>query len=267
METRDYTPDSDTVQDNNTGDMQQAWTSVETSPMPADNIYKKAVDAFGQMVHSGLVKERDELKADNEKKTEENALLREENDKLHRLTSNQALELQEYKDKLIKLQDLFNNQRQGEPTVSSDVLHFEFDVVHFDEYITIDQINTLFLKLQEIVNIKTAPDHYLIDTAAAVVPIYIMLTQSKKINPIYRYKGTMSDFCNEWNTNVASRIADKERSQTLTCNYEAFKKEHGRAPWNKSTPATWRNDSKASRNKKKLERAANTKMHLERLLQ
>lgn len=266
MEKRVFTTDSDTAQDNNTGDMQQAWASDETLPVPADNKYKKAVDAFGQMLYADLVRERDELKVENQEKDKENVRLREENDKLHRLTSNQALELQDCKDKIIQLQNLFNSQGHGEATVSSDVLHFEFDAVHFDEYITIEQINSLFLNLQKLVEVKISPDQYLIDSAAAVIPIYIILTQSKKINPIYRYKGGMKDFCKEWNSNVASRITDKQRAQTLTCNYEAFRKEHGRAPWRDSSPAKWTRDFSDTRNKKKMERAINTKMRLEMLL-
>ena len=139
METRDYNIETDGAQDNSTDDMQQAWTSDETSPVPADNKYKKAFDAFGQMFYADLIKERDELKANYEEEAEKNVRLREENDKLHRLTSNQALELQDCKDKIIQLQNLFNTQMQGEPTVSSDLLHFEYDVVHFDEYITPDK--------------------------------------------------------------------------------------------------------------------------------
>ena len=265
METRDYNIDSDTGQDNNTGDMQQAWTSDETSPVPADNKYKKAVDVFGQMFYADLVKERDELKVENQEKDKENARLREENDKLHRLASTQALELQDCKDKIIQLQSIFNSQMEGEPTISNDVLHFEYDVVHFDEYITIDQINNVFLNLQKLTDIKTAPDQYLINNASAVVPIYILLTESKKIPEIYRYKGTKSDFCREWNSNVASRIPDKDRSQALTIEYDSFKAECNRAPWKNSSPANWNRDKVDSKHKVKLDRAVNTKKHLERL--
>ena len=265
METRDYNIETDGVQDNSTGDMQQAWTSDETSPVPADNKYKKAVDVFGQMFYAELIKERDELKANYEEETEKNARLREENDKLHRLASTQALELQDCKDKIIQLQSLFNSQIEGEPTISNDVLHFEYDVVHFDEYITIDQINNVFLNLQKLTDIKTAPDQYLINNASAVVPIYLLLTESKKIPEIYRYKGTKSDFCREWNSNVASRIPDKDRSQALTIEYDSFKAECNRAPWKGSSPANWNRDKVDSKHKVKLDRAVNTKKHLERL--
>jgi hypothetical protein len=265
MEKRVFTTDSDTAQDNNTGDMQQAWASDETLPVPADNKYKKAVDAFGQMLYADLVRERDELKVENQEKNKENVRLREENDKLHRLTSNQALELQDCKDKIIQLQSLFNSQMEGEPTISNDVLHFEYDVVHFDEYITIEQINNVFLNLQKLTDIKTAPDQYLINNASAVVPIYLLLTESKKIPEIYRYKGTKSDFCREWNSNVASRIPDKDRSQALTIEYDSFKAECNRAPWKGSSPANWNRDKVDSKHKVKLDRAVNTKKHLERL--
>ena len=265
MEKRVFTTDSDTAQDNNTGDMQQAWTSVETSPVPADNKYKKAVDAFGQMIYADLVKERDELRVELQEKNEENAHLKEENGKLHKLTSNQALELQDCKDKIIQLQNLFNSQMQGEVTVSSDMLHFVYDVVHFDEYITVDQINTMFMNLQKMTEIMIAPDEYLINNASAVVPIYILLTKSTKIPAIYRYKGTMSDFCKEWNSNVASRISDKERAKALTCEYSSFKAEYNRAPWKGSSPANWKRDMVDSKHKVKMDRAVNTKKHLERL--
>ena len=265
METRDYNIETDGVQDNSTDDMQQAWTSDETSPVPADNKYKKAVDVFGQMFYAELIKERDELKANYEEETEKNARLREENDKLHRLASTQALELQDCKDKIIQLQSLFNSQMEGELTISNDVLHFEYDVVHFDEYLTIDKINIFFLNLQNLAKVKINPDQYLINNASAVVPIYILLTESKKIPEIYRYKGTKSDFCREWNSNVASRIPDKDRSQALTIEYDSFKAECNRAPWKGSSPANWNRDKVDSKHKVKLDRAVNTKKHLERL--
>ena len=122
-----------------------------------------------------------------------------------------------------------------------------------------------FLNLQKLTDIKTAPDQYLINNASAVVPIYLLLTESKKIPEIYRYKGTKSDFCREWNSNVASRIPDKDRSQALTIEYDSFKAECNRAPWKNSSPANWNRDKVDSKHKVKLDRAVNTKKHLERL--
>ena len=155
---------------------------------------------------------------------------------------------------------------QDELTVSTDVLHFEYDILHFGNGATPLLVDMLFRKLQELADTKIAPDQYLIDNASAVVPIYILLTQSPNINPIYRYKGHMSDFCKEWNSNVASRIADEERSKKLTCRYESFKSEYGRVPWTVTSPASWRTDIDSRREKIKLERAYNTKVRVESLL-
>ena len=265
METRDYNIETDGVQDNSTDDMCKEWSCDETTPETTEKITQNITEVIGKMVYPNLVKKIDLLIKDNEEKDEQIKQLKHKYNEICEISGDKDLIIKKYKTKLHNLQAMFNSQNGGEFVVSSNLQDFVYDVVHFDEYITIEQINNVFLNLQKLTDIKTAPDQYLINNASAVVPIYLLLTESKKIPEIYRYKGTKSDFCREWNSNVASRIPDKDRSQALTIEYDSFKAECNRAPWKGSSPANWNRDKVDSKHKVKLDRAVNTKKHLERL--
>ena len=241
----------------------QQWSKSETTHAPSKNMTDSNLEAVKQLLLPEIVEENNNLKVRNQEQQEQIDSLIDENDKLHRLVSTQALQIQEYKEKLEKLQKLFNEESQEGITVITDGLDFAFDVTHFNEYIRIDQIHFLFLQLQKLADIKIGPDKYLLDNASAIVPIFIFLTQSTSI---YKYEGNMHDFCNEWNSNVAAYIKDKDRAKALTCDYENFKREHNKEPWNKTSPSTWRRDITNSRNKLKLDRAINIKLQLEKLL-
>jgi len=248
----------------NIADKQQ-WSKSETTNTPSKNMTDSNLEAVKDILFPEIIEENNYLKAENQQQKEQIENLTDENGKLHRALSEQVLLVQEYKDKLEKLQKVFDEDCQESVTVVTDGLDFIFDVTHFCEYIRIDQIHFLFLQLQKLVDIKIEPDKYLLDNASAVVPIFILLTQSTNIPSIYRYEGNMRDFCNEWNCNVVPYIKDKERAKALTCDYDNFKRERDKEPWNTTSPATWRKDAMYKRNKLKLARAVNIKQQLEKL--
>ena len=249
------------------------WSKSETAPAPSKDITDSNFEAVKELLFPDVMEENHKLKEENLQLKEENWQQKEqlenqvdENTRLCRVVSSQALLIQEYKEKLEKLQKVFNENNQEGVTVVTDGFDFVFDVTHFNEYIRIDQIHFLFLQLQKLVDIKIEPDKYLLDNASAIVPIFILLTQSVSIPTIYRYEGNMRDFCNEWNSNVVAYIKDKERAKALTCDYENFKRENSKEPWTSTSPATWRKDIINSRSKLKLNRAINIKLQLEKLL-
>lgn len=250
---------------NNIADKQQ-WSKSETASAPSKNMTDSNLEAVKSILFPEIIEENNNLKEEIQHKQEQIESLTDENTRLHRALSEQVLLVQEYKDKLENLQKLFNENSQEEVTVITDGLDLVFDVTHFNEYIRIDQIHFLFLQLQKLVDIKIEPGKYLLDNASAVVPIYIVLTSSTNIPETFKYKGSMRDFCNEWNSNVVAYIKDKERAKALTCDYENFKRENSKEPWTRTSPATWRRDIINSRSKLKLNRAINIKLQLERLL-
>ncbi len=264
------------IVDNNIADKQQ-WSKSKTEPSPSKHLTDSNLEAVRELLFPEVIEESNNLKEENRQLKEENWQQKEqlenqtdENTRLRRVVSDQALLLQEYKDKLEKLQRAFDENNQGGMMVSTDGLKFVYNVTHFNEYIKIDQIDFMFLQMQKLVEIKIEPDKYLLDNAAAVVPVYIVLskrfTMSSTTPYIYSYGGSMRDFCNEWNSNVVAYIKDEERAKALTCVYESFKREHSKAPWSQTSPTTWRRDIINSRNKTKLDRAINIKMYIDRLL-
>ena len=250
---------------NNIADKQQ-WSKSETASAPSKNMTDSNYEAIKEILFPEMKEENNNLKEEIQQQREQIEDMTDENTKLHRALSEQVLLVQEYRDKLEKLQKLFNESSQEGVTVITDGLDFVFDVTHFNEYIRIDQIHFLFLQLQKLVDIKIEPDKYLLNNAAAIVPVYIILTSNTKIPEIFRYRGSMSDFCNEWNCNVVAYIKDKERAKAITCNPESFEREHRKEPWPRTSPSTWRRDIINGRNKRKLDRAINIKTHMENLL-
>lgn len=250
---------------NNIADIQQ-WSKSETASAPSKNMMDSDSEAIKRFLFPKIIEENNNLKEEIQQQQEQIESLMEENGSLRNIVVDKELEIKRCKEKLEKLQKLFSENSQEEVTVITDGLDLVFDVTHFNEYIRIDQIHFLFLQLQKLVDIKIEPDKYLLDNASAVVPIYIVLTSSTNIPETFRYKGSMRDFCNEWNSNVVAYIKDKERAKALTCDYENFKRENSKEPWTRTSPATWRRDIINSRSKLKLNRAINIKLQLERLL-
>ena len=250
---------------NNIADKQQ-WSKSETASAPSKNMTDSNLEAVKSILFPEIIEENKNLKEKNQQQNEQIECLVDENGSLKSIVADKELELKKCKEQLEKLQKLFNEASQEGVTVVTDGLDFVFDVTHFNEYIRIDQIHFLFLQLQKLVDIKIEPDKYLLNNAAAIVPVYIILTSSAKIPETFRYRGSMSDFCNEWNCNVVAYIKDKERAKTITCNYDSFEREHRKEPWPKTSPATWRKDIINGRNKLKLDRAINIKIHIENLL-
>lgn len=254
---------------NNTADKQQ-WSKSETEQSPSKHLTDSNFEAVKELLFPEVIEENKNLKEENRQQQEKIENLTDENSKLHRALSEQVLLVQKYKDKLEKLQRAFDENSQEGVMINSDGLKFTYDITNFNEYIKIDQIDFMFLQLQKLVDIKIEPNKYLLDCAAAVVPVYIVLskrfTMSSTTPYIYSYGGSMRDFCNEWNVNVVAYIKDEERAKALTCVYESFKREHSKAPWSQTSPTTWRRDIINSRNKTKLDRAINIKMYIDRLL-
>lgn len=254
---------------NNIADKQQ-WSKSKTEPSPSKHLTDSNLEAVKELLFPEVIEENNNLKEENRQQQEKIENLTDENSKLHRALLEQVLLVQKYKDKLEKLQRAFDENSQEGVMINSDGLKFTYDITNFNEYIKIDQIDFMFLQLQKLVDIKIEPNKYLLDCAAAVVPVYIVLskrfTMSSTTPYIYSYGGSIRDFCNEWNVNVVAYIKDKERAEALTCDYESFKREHSKAPWSQTSPTTWRRDIINSRNKTKLDRAINIKMYIDRLL-
>ena len=265
METRVYITDSDIVQDNSIGEKHKEWSRNETAPDTKNTMPQDFTEAVKQMLYPELVKEIKQLKEEKQEYIDLCDSQKTTIAELRIINSDQALKIRRKDKKLADIQTMYNAQIQSESTSTAAEQHFVFDMTHFDENASVEQINTLFLKLQKLAEVQTAPDEYLIDNASAVVPVFVMLRESTKINPVFRYHGNMQDFCTEWNVNVASRIADKKRSETLTCKHGTFKAELGRAPLKGSSPATWKVDAVSKNNKKKMGRCFNIKKHMERL--
>ena len=250
---------------NNIADKQQ-WSKSETASAPSKNMTASNLEAVKSILFPEIIEENNNLKEEIQHKQEQIESLTDENTRLHRALSEQVLLVQECKEKLEKLQKVFDENSQEGVMINSDGLKFTYNITNFSEYIKIDQLHFLFLQLQKLADIKIEPDKYLLNNAAAIVPIYIILTSSTKIPETFRYRGSMSDFCNEWNSNVVAYIQDKERAKAITCNPDSFEREHRKEPWPRTSPSTWRRDIINGRNKRKLDRAINIKIHIENLL-
>lgn len=193
----------------------------------------------------------------------ENEELRDEIYTLKAINTGLTKELYECKEKLKEAQQQIKNSNTAPPSGSGFM--YEYDVLDFAENASAATINYLFDGLLHLTEIKTSTDKYLIDSASALIPIYIILKDSTVIvQTLYCFCGSLEDFCKYWNYNVASRIEDKERAKLLTVNYSSIKAEINKQPRKDRKPGCWRSVfNSASKHKKPLRRAINIKAHME----
>lgn len=228
------------------------------------NSSNKSQNLFEQLkysLHEDLINENTILK-------KENAELKGTIQKQNSTIVDQANELYEYKKKLRHAQEIIRTyeecKRTGDPRPMFD---YVYDMSDYEKEMETKDVETFWDNMLTIINISLPDGTYLVNCAAAVVPIYLVLTKGSNIvKSKWHYKGTMADFCTCWNKNIVPRIEDPERAKQLTINYDNFKKEANRAPWKNSIPASWRRIlDEGDSNKKKLKRAINIKSQVEKM--
>ena len=201
----------------------------------------------------------DEIQSDNIQLKDENANLR-------NTIVNQANDLTDCKDKLKQAQEYIKTiekcKETGDP---KPAFNYVYNIEGYGVNTSCKNIETIFDVLLNLANAKVNATEYLIPNASAIVPVYIVLTDSQKIKgTIYQYKGTLPDFCDAWNANVVSRIIDEERKKQLYCEYDSMKATLNKAPWKSIKPVFWRRSAdEGHRSKKILYRGVNIKERIE----
>ena len=260
MEERGIITEENTFQEDNIEDNHKGWTrnDTHTSLTPELSKIESLVEQMVQARISDVIKERDELKKDKECLSIENKELRE-------VTIDLNIQVNDYKKKYENAQDTIKILQGGNVNVSGcNGYDFKYDATNFGlaEAMAIDSI---FLKLQSLVQKKDVYGNYLVDCASAIIPIFITITTDEKIDKKFRYKGNLESFCREWNCNVAAFISDKKHSKELTCDYNSIKAIINRAPFKDSSIASWQRMFDEGKNKTILSRAINIKVQMEKL--
>lgn len=226
---------------------------------------EEAVDAIRKILLPELQTQIENLKVENENLR----ILKTNYETLSRAFTDQALEIENYKKKLKHAQDYINTIEQCKQTKDPrPSFQYEYNLMDFEDGITHEDINYFFNNLLEIANTKIGEGEYLIDCSSAIIPLYIMFTESQNIkNTKWHYCGTLQSFCSYWNTNIVSCIEDKVRAQQLHCNPDSIRAEKNKLPWKTSSPGTWGRKARESTKKsdRPLKRAINIKSRVEYL--
>ena len=213
------------------------------------------------MLCGEVIKERDEWKESYENLKSEQATDKE-------TIVRQSNEITKLKQMLMHAQKLINTAEKCKETGDPrPMFNYEYDLGDHVMEACAKDIETFWDNNLQLTQIMMPNGSYLINNAAAVVPIYLVYTKSYNFEKTkWHFIGTIINFCYCWNKNVAARIEDKERAAKLTCNSKALTAELNKAPWKKIGPARWRTEANGgSKHKKKLNRAANIKERIERM--
>lgn len=267
MEARQYISEDGTVPVDGVEGQQPGWTQNDTSPSPPSGmeLINLGVEMMVQARIADVIRERDEFRERLRLSEDNEGRLSAENAKLRKIAIEKDLKISDYEKELEQKQSVIDAYKSGNINLPAHEYDFVYDATNFAAGATADLIESFFLKLQSLAQAKTKQEEWLIDCAAAVIPVFIILTKGEKINKAYRYTGTLKSFCSEWNANVASRIEDEERAKKLTCDYDSIKTQMSRAPYKGSSPALWQRMLNEGKDKKVLKRAVNVKVRMEGL--
>lgn len=251
METNEtYTPKPDYGQ--------KTITSQASSPK-AETLAQ--FELLKDMLCGELTNENNALRTENEELKKENILLKE-------TTVEQANEIMKGKKKLAHAQEIIKTlskcKETGDPRPMFD---YVYDLSDHEAAADVKDIETFWENNFKLAQITMPDGSYLIDCAAAVIPVFLVYTKSLNLEKTrWHYNGTITNFCNCWNINVAARIEDPERAAKLICKAETFTAEMHKNPWKRYGPGRWRTEANNdSKNKKILNRAANIKERIERM--
>ena len=261
------TSEEDSIQGNGRIDKNLGWTSHDTSSsVPPEMVeLDSLIERMVQARISDVLNENKELKELLAEKDDFIASLSKENGRLRNATIDLTLKNQKLQEDYNEAQDIINTLRgRNESASGCGNYDFKYDATNF-ELAEPDVSDSIFLKLQALVQRTDIRGNYIVDCASAVIPIFLILTGDNRFRKEYRYKGTMKSFCDEWNHNVAANIPDKERSKKLTCNFGSIKTIINRAPFKDSSVASWQSMFDEGKNKGILSRALNIKVQMEKL--
>ena len=191
-------------------------------------------------------KEREEALTEKEKALEELTEVRKERDtykeKYERLTeahADQSIMLNDYKKRLIAIQEKL---RREDESNGRDYPPFECvpDICNYRSDKSIDDIKQFWNMMFDIKDIRTANGGYIIKGIVDVVPIFLVVSQSKDYdNSDWFFCGTQTSFCEEWNCFVADRESNPDRRVKLTCKPTSFNSALSKITYDRN-PAVWK---------------------------
>lgn len=259
---RQETSEEDSIQGNSGIDKNEGWICHDTSssPPPEMGEINSLIERMVQARISDVLKENKELK----EKLQEMARVSEENRRLRDAIADTSLLAHEYKIKYKQAQETISAYESGNQKLPDNGCFFLCSTKSFAPGTSPEFIKYFFLNLLSLAQIKDTEGKWLIDCAAAVIPIYLVVSNERKNNK-YHYKGCLKSFCNEWNCNVVANISNKERAQKLTCKYKSIVTQINRAPYKGSSPVSWHNLLDKGQNEIILGRAIDINYQLEKM--
>lgn len=219
-------------------------------------------EQFKAMVCGELIDENEALKKENEE-------LKVEREKHKETITRQSVDITELKNKLIHTQELLKTVDECKATgVARPMYKYEYDLTDFKTEAGINDVDYLFDCLLYLVDFQIKPEVYLINKASDIIPVFLVLTKDNKlVNTKFQFCGTLTAFCDYWNSNIVPHITDSKRAEKLACKYTSIKATIGKTPWKGTDPISWRRlASESPKKKKDYQRAFNIKERIVNML-
>lgn len=219
-------------------------------------------EQFKAMVCGELINENNALRKENEE------LKTERKEHVETITS-QAVDIKELKKRLIHTQELLKTVDECKATgIARPMYKYEYDLTDFKTEAGINDVDYLFYCLLYLVDFQIKPEVYLINNASDIIPIFLVLTKDKKLeNTKFQFCGTLTAFCDYWNSNIVPHVKDSKRAEKLACKYTSIKATIGKEPWKGTDPISWRRlASEATKKKKDYRKAFNIKERIVNML-
>ena len=219
-------------------------------------------EQFKAMLCGELIDENEALKKENEE------LKTERKEHVETITS-QAVDIKELKKRLIHTQELLRTAEECKATgIARPMYKYEYDLTDFKTEAGINDVDYLFDCLLYLVDFQIKPEVYLINKASDIIPVFLVLTKDNKlVNTKFQFCGTLTAFCDYWNSNIVPHITDSKRAEKLACKYTSIKATIGKTPWKGTDPISWRRLASESPKKKKIyQQAFNIKERIVNML-
>lgn len=219
-------------------------------------------EQFKAMVCGDLINENNALRKENEE------LKTERKEHVETITS-QAVDIKELKKRLIHTQELLKTVDECKATgIARPMYKYEYDLTDFKTEAGINDVDYLFDCLLYLVDFQIKPEVYLINKASDIIPVFLVLTKDNKLeNTKFRFCGSLTAFCDYWNSNIVPHITDSKRAEKLACKYTSIKATIGKTPWKGTDPISWRRLASESPKKKKIyQQAFNIKERIVNML-
>lgn len=240
-------------------------TSIQ-NPISANSSHSSNSTCYDEI--GSLYMENINLKKNLENTQKERDKYKDNYSKLADAFANQGIELNEIKQELKETKKQLEDFQTVDSTKRYNTFQYSFTAADYGDEAPLSKIRAFWDNLLILCDQNNKND-YTIPYGIYVIAVYKVVTESKEFKKHnIHYHGTFKGFIESWNNNVAQRIKDEERRESLTVKSETMIAEKNKKPWKNIDCSSWYSmcNNNEAKHKSKLKVAYNIKVFLEDLV-